>query len=785
MQFNKVIHPVNCRFAAVRKGDRLEIPGREVRLRLDDLGDEIFRVELGGPTPWRERLCLNQMVHPERSAPSKYRLEVDEHATLKVSSADNKVLLAGRPGRTFGATGESWVLNFEHHADHRFWGCGEQWSGFEKSGQRFRMTNTDVWGDHPMAAVEKGQVSPLYLSVPWVIMRHGGTYVGILLDNPFPTFMSLGSSFSFMGAQPGDPPEENFFLGADGGKPIAYVIVGPTLRDVVEKFQRLVGTSPLPPLWALGHHQCRWGYASRKDLEEIDRQYRKHKIPCDALWLDIDYMDRYQVFTFDTKHWPSPAKDLASLRAKGRRIVAILDPGVKRRPGWAVYDAGMQARHFCRNTEGEPFVGFVWPGETVFPDFSQDKARAWWAGHAKTFFATGMDGAWLDMNDPSLGAVENDHCRFRDGTQPHAAFRNQYALGMAMATFDGFRAAHPDRRPFLLSRSGFTGQAKYSANWTGDNVANEAHLAASIPCSVNLSLSGIPFNGPDVPGFGGEPDDDLAGRWYKAGFLFPVLRNHSNRDNSPREPWRFHAKTLHTIRHFIRLRYKLLPYVYNLWMDQEEKGSPILRPLLYEFTPAKGQDFDRIGDQFLVGPALMQAPLLRKEDKARDVVLPPGSWYDAATGKWLAGGRTINVKDAPESTPLFVRGGTIIPMQPGEREDHENDLSQVELHCFLEPDTEAGARYRWDAGDGYAYKQGQRSGYVIKARSRDGVLEVDLSDVQANAGTGTVRIVAYGGEKKLRLRVSGVLKEIALKPTTWTIAGVPVKVGSAGPVKVG
>ena len=266
-------------------------------------------------------------------------------------------------------------------------------------------------------------------------------------------------------------------IGAEGGTPELWIIVGPTLKELTRKLQKLVGVPPLPPLWSLGYHQSRWEYGSEADLLDLDQKFADHKIPCDGLWLDIDYMSGYRVFTVNDENFPSTPVGVSKIIAKNRRrMVPILDPGVKNEPGYSVFDDGVAKDIFCRNTEGGHFVGLVWPGETVFPDFTLAMGRKWWSDHVKEFAAKGFEACWIDMNDPSTGPVDPNDMLFNKGREPHAMHRNEYSLGMQMATFDGFKRARPTKRPFILSRSGFIGTSKYSAIWTGDNVANYFYL---------------------------------------------------------------------------------------------------------------------------------------------------------------------------------------------------------------------------------------------------------------------------------------------------------------------
>jgi len=307
----------------------------------------------------------------------------------------------------------------------------------------------------------------------------------------------------------------------------------------------------------------------------------------------------------------------------------------------------------------------VWPGYTVFPDFSLEEGRAWWAEQVARFTELGFSGYWIDMNDPATGSVPLDDMRFNRGTRDHGAFHNQYALGMAMATRNGLEQAKPDERPFIISRSAYLGISKYSGMWNGDNVSNETHLTKSLSFSLNLSVSGMPFNGPDVPGFAGDADGTLMETWYKAGFLFPFLRNHNVAGAKDQEPWTRGKATEKIVAEYIRSRYKLLPYIYQLWIAQEEWGEPVLRPLWYHWPESDWTC--RCDDEYTLGNAILHAPIMDIGQRKRQVRLPEGLWYEWNSGRFISGDQTLTVVCSRIETPLYFRSGSVIPMLPGLR----------------------------------------------------------------------------------------------------------------------
>jgi alpha-glucosidase len=532
MDFRKTPHPVNFRFAHSLSGRG---PGRRfkeagVGLSIRDLGDDVFHLKMTGRS-WKDELLLP--LAWKGAGPSRLRWKWLENGGFTLADARGSRLQGG-PGATFGVCGRAWLLRFQQDPDMRFYGFGEKNLPFERSHLDTTFWNTDVWADFTPEQSRTGETDPMYVSIPFMLIKKPGAAVGVLVANPFPSFMGTGKPIPIAPLE--TRQDESLHVGAMDGLPNVYFICGDTPAEVVEKLQRLSGTTPLPPLWGLGHHQCRWGYQTYQDLDRLDRSFRKHKIPCDGLWLDIDYMDRFKVFTFDKKKFSRPAAQLAELRRRGRRVVPIIDPGVKVEAGYGVYDDGLKRDVFCKNPEAGVFKSFVWPGKTAFPDFSLPRVRDWWAKRMEAFARLGVSGVWLDMNEPALNSVVQEDMLFKNGAKPHAAYHNQYALGMAMASRDGFLRARPNERPFLISRAGFIGSNRFAGFWTGDNCSNWIHLKKSIGLTLNLAISGAPFNGPDVPGFAQDATPELAQAWYKAGFLFPFFRNHSSCDSRGQEP---------------------------------------------------------------------------------------------------------------------------------------------------------------------------------------------------------------------------------------------------------
>lgn len=771
MYFNKYPYRANFAFADGYEAStgKVSVNGKAFDACVTAYAGDIFHIRVSHAGLWGPNRCLEPLRPPAEACCDSLR--VRDRFEIELQGASGP-LVRSAEGAGFGVCGEASIFQFEVPDDARFLGMGAKNFGeLELSGRRTKFWNTDVWADFPPSQYESEPVDPPYFSTPYLAARIGGEWVGFLLHNTYPTFMETPGIDDTRAFVEFKRTGKGLILGSEGGEPNLWILRGPSLAELTRKLQKLVGVTPLPPLWALGYHQSRYGYGGHNDLLELDAQFTKHRIPCDSLWLDLDYMDGFRVFQTSAEMFPhGVASVAASLAKSGRRIVPILDPGVKREPGYRVYDDGRKHDVFCRNVEGLEYVGLVWPGETVFPDFTLKKARDWWAKYVKEFAEEGFGATWVDMNDPSTGPVDPCGMRFNKGKDPHEAHHNQFALGMQMATRAGLLSARPDERPFVLSRSGFTGSSNHSAIWTGDNYSNRFHLACSIPTTLGMSLSGLPFNGPDAGGFGGDADEDLIVDWFKAGFLFPFFRNHSSIGTRRQEPFAFPISTLRVLRRYIRLRYKLLPYLYGLFVGQELDGDPIVRPLVYGFSePA----LEYVSDQFLVGSEILQAPFV-SSSKTREVVLPGlEPWYDGQSGRWLAPGRHT-FKNRSANTPLFVRAGAIVPMQPGTPSDNSCDLRSVHFHVFVPPSWsgESVCEYAADDGLSFAYRSGARSVLRVVVASAEGNVAISTSLVCDGYGPIEAAFVIHGDPRSVRLNGA----EVPSERSEVTLTGKPLPV---------
>jgi alpha-glucosidase len=524
---------------------------------------------------------------------------------------------------------------------------------------------------------------------------------------------------------------------------------------LLDRYSQLTGRPALPPRWALGYHQSRWGYKTEQDVRDVVDGYRSLGIPLSAVHLDIDYMDGYRVFTFDPTRFPRPAALATELSASGVRLVTIVDPGVKVDAGYEIYREGLEGERFCADGTGRTVEGVVWPGRVAFPDFTDPETRTWWAGHYRGLTDAGVAGLWHDMNeptsisllgDPSLPLSTRHDFDGRGGD--HGEAHNLYGLLMNRAGHEGLLRSHPDRRPFIVSRSGWAGIQRWAWNWTGDVASTWASMRQQMATVVGLGLSGLPYSGPDIGGFSGVPDDELYLRWLQMSVLLPYCRTHSVLGAPPREPWRFDEPTRSAIVAWLRLRYRLLPYLYTLAHHAAASGAPLVRPLWWPdpdpadrpsddegegaepegAQPADDEPGD-VDDAFLLGDALLVAPMTDPGATMRTLALPSGRWKsiwadDAdAGGGGGVGGKEVRLEAPASRIPILVRAGSIVPLDDGwtalhgpcqldsdnDRETSEDDLAVVGLdhaprrlafHCWPTDGGDARGSCVDDAGDG-------------------------------------------------------------------------------------
>lgn len=655
---------------------------------------------------------------------------------------------APRPGvRAEGSGPAPHRVDFEHDghtlraqvplpAGTHFYGLGLVCGPLAHQGRRVVFWNTDAWRYDE-------RTPSLYQSHPWILaLLPDGRALGVLVDSP-----CRGQAVLH---------EDGLELAFEGGSFDLYLVEADHPEHCLRALGDLVGTAPLPPLWALGYHQCRWGYRDAERVLEVARELRARELPCDALWLDIDHMDRHRSLTFDPERFPDPARLTAALAELGFQAVAIVDPGLAASEDCELFLEARAGGHLVALEGGSPALGRVWPGLCAFPDFTRAATRTWWAERVRAFAERGnLAGLWCDMNEPAVqrtpAGTLSDQARHGGlGGGPHARFHNVYGELMSQATREGLAAARPRQRPFVLTRSSRLGGARHAATWTGDNQATWRDLSWSIPMVLNLGLSGQPYAGADVGGFDGDPSPELFARWFELGALLPFFRGHSTRDARDKEPWAFGGEVEGRVRAALELRMQLLPYLYTLFEEASRSGLPVARPLF--LADPQDPSLREVDDAFLLGRDLLVAPGLEPGQRRRAVPLPRGGWYDLGTGARIDGPRRV-VLPLAEGTPiLLARAGAILPLG-APRSSSAEPLVELSLHVFLDAAGRAGGGLYEDAGDGEA--QGPETWLRTRWTAESDGAEVRLATHTEGAfrpAARALRTVVRGGPAGARLR---------------------------------
>lgn len=604
-----------------------------------------------------------------------------------------KKLMQGEGHNPFGLLKEAYPVQVVKvlDGDEKFYGLGDKMGSLNKRGYDYENWNTS----NPQAQTEAFKA--LYKSVPFFVTLKENSVYGLFYDNTYKAYIDFGKE-----------NKDYFFYAAEGGNLNYYFIGGREMTDVVKNYTYLTGRAPKPQLWTLGYHQSRFGYESAEDIQNLMENFKKYEIPCDAIHLDIDYMDGFRVFTWSEENFGKQEELTAKMEREGFKAVAILDPGVKQETGYDIYEEGIAGDYFVKDADGRVYINTVWSGETVFPDFGRAEIRRWWGEKQKYLVQNGISGIWNDMNEPrSFRSDLPDDVVFYDEERKtdHAEMHNVYGHSMSKAAYEGIKDA-TGKRPFVITRACYAGTQKYSIVWTGDNQSLWMHLQMAIPQLLSLGMSGFAIAGTDVGGFGADCNAELLCRWVQLGAFSPFFRNHSSKGTLPQEPWRFDEKTLAINKKFIELRYRLLPYFYDLCHECEEEGLPIMRPLVLHYE--NDEATWNLNEEFLVGRNLLVALVVAQGEVKKIVYFPAGKWYDFETGEEYEGNQ-YHMVDAPlDKCPMFVREGAMIPTY--EVKQHIKQTEYTKLIMRVYPGEGSYIHYQ-DNGIDFAYRNGEYNLY--------------------------------------------------------------------------
>ncbi|PIM71905.1 glycosyl hydrolase [Streptomyces sp. JV178] len=587
---------------------------------------------------------------------------VSRHGAVEVCTPGGVTLRRDLPPRWWEPVGGGearWTQRSEVAADARFFGLGGRAAGPRLRDGTYRLWNTD-----PGHAFEPGD-DPLYITMPvQMVVSDAGTHL-VFHDSTWDGTVTLRGGEE--GAGSGHDRAGWTELRMSGGPLRCWVIVGTPAR-VLHAWAALTGAPALPPAWALGHHHARWGFGSEQEVRRVVAGYREHGLPLDAIHLDIDHYDGHRVFTVDAERFPKLPDLAEELRGQGIRLVSIVDAAVEAEPGNAVYDSGTAEDAFVRDAAGRVVEGLVWAGESVFPDFTRARTRAWWGGLYEERLTRGFAGFWHDMNEPTSFVAFGENTLPRSARHDlegrggdHRQAHNVYALCMARAGYEGLRELVPQERPFIFSRSGWVGMQRYGGAWSGDVATGWPGLRASLSLVLGLGLCGVPYSGPDVGGFDGSPSAELFLRWFQLGAYLPLFRTHASMRAGRREPWEFGDEVVEHARVALVERRRLLPYFMTLAHWARRTGAPYVRPVWW--GAPENRALRDCEDAFLLGGCLLVAPVLDPGVDRRVVQLPRGRWYDTVTGKAYQGPGQV-VVDAPLSRiPVFARAGAVVPVR--------------------------------------------------------------------------------------------------------------------------
>ncbi len=627
--------------------------------------------------------------------------------------------------------GTSWIGNEvttykKLQPDEKFIGLGEKNGSLNRRGSRFSNWNTDKWA-------YSIDFDPLYLSTPFFIGILKNAAYGLFLDNTRKT------DFDFASAN-----ERFSSFSADDGPMNYYFIHHEKVADIISSYTWLTGRMELPPLWSLGFQQCRYSYYPDAEVLTLAQTFREKNIPCDSIYLDIHYMDDYKVFSWHPSRFSDPKKLVADLKDKGFNLIVILDPGVKREKGYNIYEEGTKQKHFVTFPNGDEYVGQVWPGWSCFPDFTNEKTRLWWGEKVKTLSSIGIEGFWNDMNEPTaFGKHIPDMIEFfNEGEKTtHKEAKNVYGMQMARATYEGAKKHLKGNRPFSLTRAGYSGVQRYSAVWTGDNVSSDEHLLSGVRLLNSMGLAGVPFCGCDVGGFAGDATPELYARWIAVGAFSPLFRAHSMVNTRDAEPWSFGEEVEDIARNYIKLRYCLMPYIYAAFFEASQNGLPVQRSLAIDFANDDKIYDDSFQNQYLFGNSLLVAPMTSLKEIAK-IYLPEGKWYDFFTDSCYEGKQEIFLEAKKEKLPIFVKAGSIIPMQSDVLHLKEKPKDVLFVHFY--PGADGMFEYFEDDGISFKYQKGFYYKRKISYQQLDNKIIFDKAEGKIDSHFKRVKLIFHG-----------------------------------------
>ncbi len=665
-----------------------------------------------------------------------------ESITFTFLSKEGKIINQDDPGLGIQTQGEQVTVYKKLQKGERFVGLGEKTGPLDRKGNGYQNWNTD----HFAYDIE---ADPLYASIPFYMGIHGDLSYGIFVDNSYKSHFNFGASnnrFSSFSVDSGDM-DYYFFTGS--------------VSEIIQSYSWLTGRMSLPPMWSIGYQQCRYSYYPDTEVLDVAKKFRDKDIPADVIVLDIHYMDQYKIFSWDKERFPYPDQMIDLLKEMGFEVVVICDPGIKTEENYKPYTSGKKKDVFLKYPDGTYYEGEVWPGWCHFPDFTKSETRKWWTDMMKSYTDVGIKGFWNDMNEiATWGQMlpENIEFEFEGEGATTRKGRNIYGMLMARSAYEGAAANLSGKRPFILTRAGFAGVQRYSALWTGDNVANDEHMLLGVRMVNSLGLSGVPFSGYDVGGFAGNGQSNLFARWIQIGAFSPFFRGHSMINSHDSEPWSYGEEVEEISANYIKLRYKLMPYIYHTFLQASELGMPITRSLCIDYTTDDKIYEADYENQYLFGDGILVAPLA-SDQRFGKVYLPEGEWFEFFTDEKIRGGQEMIREYALEHLPLFIKASSVIPVY-GEASQNSKNVGEVlELHIYNGKDSNETAYYE-DDGVTYQNRSGVFHRRSINFDPQNKSLTLGKAQGQYASKIKTLKLMLHGFEEvELKDWSEGILKK--------------------------
>lgn len=712
--------------------------GSTIRVRMDkrQLGKDFSYAVTGKPGEVDVR--LEQTDKEIHFSTPLLQLVIQKHPfSLAFYTIDGEVISKDAHGMGTSWIGEQVTTYKELQPKERFIGLGEKTGNLDRFGSGYVNWNIDAYG-------YRVDQDPIYSSIPFYIGLHDHLSYGIFFDNTYRADFNFGASNNRFSS-----------FGADGGEMNYYFIYEKKVADIITAYTALTGRMKMPPLWSLGYQQNRYTYYPDTEVIRIARTLREKKIPADGITLDIHYMDQYKLFTWDKQRFAHPQKMTKTLNELGFKTTVIVDPGIKVEKGYNAYEDGIIKDVFIKYPDGTNYSGQVWPGWCHFPDFTSSKGREWWQEKIQMLATAGVEGIWNDMNEmASWGNKMPYNVLFDYDGAPRTTIgaHNVYALQMVRSSFEGALKSIK-KRPFMLTRAGYAGLQRYTAIWTGDNRAEDDHMMAGIRLLNSLGLSGIAFSGMDVGGFVGDPTPQLYARWIQIGAFTPYFRNHSAVNTKSAEPWTFGEEVTEIARNFIGLRYKLLPYIYAQFYQATQNGLPVMRSLAidYSFDPVIYDT--RYQNEYLFGPALLVLPF-ESQHAFGEAYFPAGTWYDLYTDEMQNGTEEKILKVAYHKLPVYVKGGSFIPMQSLIQSTVELPEDTLLLNIYKGECYNEFVFYE-DDGQSYQYESGDFYKRTFTYHGIDQKIVLQAKEGERTSQFKSIKLILHGFDASRKIFING------------------------------